>query len=174
MDISDLTAVAALLVSLLAAGVSIVQVSSARTANKHAQASAEASLQSSLAAVESNRLTESAIELARAQDRRDFLRENRERTGWVIEHAAVEEDYTLINVGHDYAVVHNLMGPTRPKRYDDKRTALARGGSIDFSITEDLDPGKRWLTVVWTTRDLSFTNSKVPLPAVEPLEEAES
>jgi hypothetical protein len=167
MDISDLTAVAALLVSLLASGIAIAQASSARTANKHAEASAEASIQSSTAAVESNRIAEAAMELTRAQDRRDFLRENRERTGWVIEHAASEEDYTLMNVGHEYAVVHNLMGPTEPKRYNDLMTTLAKGGSLEFSITEDPDPEKRWVTVVWTTRDLSFNNSKVPLPADE-------
>ncbi|MHA7284829.1 hypothetical protein ACX80I_00975 [Arthrobacter sp. MDT3-44] len=167
MDLSDLTAVAALLVSLAAVGVSVAQTSAARRANRHAEDSAEASIQSSRAAVDSNRLAETAIELARAQNRRDFLRENRERTGWAIERAASEEDYTLMNVGHEFAAVHALQGQTKPKMYADGVTVLSKGGTTDFSITENADPARRWVTVVWTTRDNSFTRSDVPLPAID-------
>lgn len=163
MEVSDLFALLALIVAAIAAVISICQTLVARDATRHAADSATAAKTSAAAAVEANRLASISAEVAQNQEKRESLKGSRELTGWVIDRAADHTDYKITNVGHEFAILHALTGPTNPQLYD-APVVLHRNDSFELHIEESEAPSDRFVVVVWTDRGQSWSRNTVPLP----------
>lgn len=164
MEISEVLALLALIVSAIAAGISSWQGFSARSANRHAAESAQAAKDSAAAAIEANRLSSITALLAQNQDRRDELRADRELTGWTLERSANHTDYKVTNVGHEWAVLHKLIGETNPQLYVEGPIILRRADSTEFHIDETEVSADRFVTVVWTDKSQSMSRPVIRLP----------
>lgn len=163
MNSTDVVALLALIVAVLAAGFALWQAIAAQNANKHASASADAARKSADAAVEANRLARISANAAKNQDMRDAERELRERNGWLIRPAGQDGAYALINVGSTTAYIQELSGESSPTFFE-KPESLDSGASAKFYTSEDFDTSDRTITIAWTDIGGEYSKRVLHLP----------